>query len=559
MASIDTNAQLLRQALLRAFFMNMERGRTGKLDPSTGAPYPNPAVDLPANKIWVRVGATTRTDAGRELRVVKNLNAVTTLSTDKPVLIWRNFDGEWEVFGLDPTYADRELGGAIAAAQGDGPPVEVNKTLISRRNIIDFRPRLGDSGGLQMYVAPGRYRGKAWDGGNINLAPYVTATAGKQAVVVVGFDEDTGALVAATGNDIDASDDTHPDSEITDVLATSTFDNARPIAAVWLDNGATAFTNSEIIDLRDLTAVGEAGSGTGTDSTAIHDNVAGEINALTEKADPHDDDELLIEDSEDSYNKKKIKISRLAVSTSIEEIGGVEIIGTPEHGDVLVYESPEGYNYSGSAITEGNSGNFRSSISYNDRGCSITCNIGPIQPQSVIINARHAGTYRCNVYDSSGTVLLYTSDDVVTDSENENLEIPFSTKFEHAQGVTYRYRIQRLEGSLNVYTYPSASYSTTHLTFIDSDRSDHILFAIRLKFIVAVSDAAIVWRPRATVSTAAVSSPPTDAELDAEFGEPADVGPGFTAIVDDGGAGSTFYLVTTDGTNWLYTSLTKAT
>lgn len=254
MASIDANAKLLRQALMRAFFMNMERGRTGKLDPSTGAPYPNPAVDLPANKIWVRVGATTRTDAGRELRVVKNLNAVTTLSTDKPVLIWRNFDGEWEVFGLDPTYADRELGGAIAAAQGDGPPVEVNKTLISRRNIIDFRPRLGDSGGLQMYVAPGRYRGKAWDGGNIDLAPYVTATAGKQAVVVVGFDEDTGALVAATGNDIDASDDTHPDSEITDVLATSTFNNARPIAAVWLDNGATAFTNSEIIDLRDLTS-----------------------------------------------------------------------------------------------------------------------------------------------------------------------------------------------------------------------------------------------------------------------------------------------------------------
>src|SRR5690606_20110876 len=241
------------------------------------------------------------------------------------VLIWRNICGEGVVLGRTPTYADRELGGAIAAAQGDGPPVEVNKTLISRRNIIDFRPRLGDSGGLQMYVAPGRYRGKAWGGGNINLAPEVTATVGEQAVVVVGLHQHTGALVAATGNDIDASDATHPDSEITDVLATSTFDNARPIAAVWLDNGATTFTNSEIIDLRDLTAVGGAGSGTGTDNDAIHDNVAGEINALTEKADPHDDDELLIEDSEDSYNKKKIKISNLAASISIDEIDGVEI------------------------------------------------------------------------------------------------------------------------------------------------------------------------------------------------------------------------------------------
>src|SRR5690606_19917490 len=151
--------------------------------------------------------------------------------------------------------------------------------------------------------------------------------------------------------------------------------------------------------------------------------------------------------------KKKIKIGNLAVSTSTEEIDGVEIIGTPEHGDVLVYESPEGYNYGGSAITEGNLGTNASANSYNNLGCSITCNIGPIQPQSVIINARHAGTYRCNVYDSGGTVLLYTSDDVVTGSANQNLEIPFSAKFEHAQGVTYRYRIERLEGALNVYTY----------------------------------------------------------------------------------------------------------
>jgi hypothetical protein len=45
------------------------------------------------------------------------------------------------------------------------------------------------------------------------------------------------------------------------------------------------------------------------DADAIHDNVAGEINAITEKTTLHDDDLFLIEDSEDSYAKKYVKFS----------------------------------------------------------------------------------------------------------------------------------------------------------------------------------------------------------------------------------------------------------
>lgn len=48
-----------------------------------------------------------------------------------------------------------------------------------------------------------------------------------------------------------------------------------------------------------------------TDDYAIHDNVSGEISAITEKTTPVDDDILLIEDSEDSYAKKKVKFSNL--------------------------------------------------------------------------------------------------------------------------------------------------------------------------------------------------------------------------------------------------------
>ena len=60
------------------------------------------------------------------------------------------------------------------------------------------------------------------------------------------------------------------------------------------------------------------------------------------------------------------------------------------------------------------------------------------------------------------------------------------------------------------------------------------------------------------VSTANVSNPPTDAELDSEFGTPATVSAGYLALLDDNGGGANVYLVISDGTNWWYATLTKA-
>ncbi len=48
-----------------------------------------------------------------------------------------------------------------------------------------------------------------------------------------------------------------------------------------------------------------------TDGSAIHDNEANEISAITEKTTPADNDLLIIEDSEASYVKKSLKISNL--------------------------------------------------------------------------------------------------------------------------------------------------------------------------------------------------------------------------------------------------------
>ena len=52
---------------------------------------------------------------------------------------------------------------------------------------------------------------------------------------------------------------------------------------------------------------------------SIHDNEAGEINAIDGKADPHNDDIFIIEDSEDSWNKKKLTKGNLQSDLSITE------------------------------------------------------------------------------------------------------------------------------------------------------------------------------------------------------------------------------------------------
>jgi hypothetical protein len=63
----------------------------------------------------------------------------------------------------------------------------------------------------------------------------------------------------------------------------------------------------------------------------------------------------------------------------------------------------------------------------------------------------------------------------------------------------------------------------------------------------------------ATLSSADVTNPPTDAELDSAFGTPAAVGGNFVGILDDNGADTNVYFVFSNGTSWWYIAGTKAT
>ncbi len=64
---------------------------------------------------------------------------------------------------------------------------------------------------------------------------------------------------------------------------------------------------------------------------------------------------------------------------------------------------------------------------------------------------------------------------------------------------------------------------------------------------------------RAPTSTDNVASPPTDAELDTAFGQPAVLGDGFFGLLDDNDAGTTVWLCYVINLAWWYEQLTKAT
>lgn len=84
----------------------------------------------------------------------------------------------------------------------------------------------------------------------------------------------------------------------------------------------------------------------GTDADAIHDNVAAEINAIGDKASPVGADVIVIEDSADSWNKKKVSITNLpggadadAIHDNVSnEIQVITAKASPVGADVIIIE-----------------------------------------------------------------------------------------------------------------------------------------------------------------------------------------------------------------------------
>ncbi|MFB3105558.1 MAG: hypothetical protein ACE1ZA_11650 [Pseudomonadales bacterium] len=91
----------------------------------------------------------------------------------------------------------------------------------------------------------------------------------------------------------------------------------------------------------------------GADSDAIHDNVSAEISAITEKVTPVSADLLVIEDSADSNNKKRVQVGNLpgggadadAIHDNVAaEISAIAEKTTPVSADLIIIEDSAASN-----------------------------------------------------------------------------------------------------------------------------------------------------------------------------------------------------------------------
>ncbi len=133
-------------------------------------------------------------------------------------------------------------------------------------------------------------------------------------------------------------------------------------------------------------ALTEIATGAGTDSTAIHDNVSGEIAAVLLKGTPVSADLLLIEDSEATNAKKRV------TAQSIADLGGAFAVG-----DFVYVRQEEAAGVDGGTFT---SGAFRTrvlnTLVINDIGAGVSLAANEL--------TLPAGTWRCWVSMPSFTV-----------------------------------------------------------------------------------------------------------------------------------------------------------
>ena len=116
----------------------------------------------------------------------------------------------------------------------------------------------------------------------------------------------------------------------------------------------------------DLALFSDIGGGGGSDTDAIHDNIANEITAITAKTSPVDADEIIIEDSAASFVKKSVTLANL--SGYIEsDLGGPFLplsagVGEPLTGDLHLNE--ELYFEYGKAVHMKDSGGIHRDVLY---------------------------------------------------------------------------------------------------------------------------------------------------------------------------------------------------
>ncbi len=150
------------------------------------------------------------------------------------------------------------------------------------------------------------------------------------------------ALNTETSGEVERGSDIHSDTpgELEAITEKGT-----PVAddIILIEDSADDDSKKKIL-------IGSLPASAGSDSSAIHDNVSAEIDAITEKVTPVNADLIVIEDSAAANVKKKAQIGNIpGISNAIHdnvaaEIDSIAEKGTPVSGDLIIIEDSAAAN-----------------------------------------------------------------------------------------------------------------------------------------------------------------------------------------------------------------------
>lgn len=532
----------------------------------------------PAGKTWVRAH-----DASREQTAVWGFVGIPNVT----VYVAPGVDGDNRIMAIDYAESVQSHGSKVVLAQQ--PPLDgnLNTVIVAGRNILPGRVRpYADSGSMLVYVEPFAHHEGYYAGGTLDLTGDIPATAGTCAWVAVALDPATGTLYSYAGTD---SYDAPANLDEADAHAISIPDGYIPLAAAVLEEGMTEVTAAtRIVDLRphfymrgglirdldDLANVDTTGKADGdtlvwdagaSEWVAAAGGGGGSIDVTDGTTTVSPATELLLDGAkfavtDNGGGQAEVTLLSGAVAasgsktritaTKVYDSGALGSAATLSTGTVSLTD----YDYVRVFIQ-----NARAVVAAANGAILLALNGDTTSTNYLTVNHTGGQAHATTVTNNTRTAGV-----IPAGSATANYIGDF--EFRINQPAASRYKVLAASPNTDFNTTTNSYIRTYSVLWRNTAAITSIAFTIdnaTNTFAAGTRLLVVGYKEEAIggldVSTADVSNPPTDAELDSALGTPAAVGAGYQCLLDDGGADTNVYLVVSNGTSWWYTALTKAT
>lgn len=516
-------------ASARPVFVDHKDGITGRFETDTDA-----SENLPAPYSWVRL------NDGRGAVPVINIKTARNATGVGVYTAIRLATREREVIDVKAKDLYDQYGESAANTALKAAPVDVESW-----RLLPGRVEPADGGGLTVYIRALSHSEGEWQGGTQSLSTEVGAlTSSKAAMLIVGIDKATNLPDITVGTEQSLAYDWSR-SDVETVKATVSA-GVIPLWALVIKDGQTTITDcwtspSRQFDARPIVDIGSA-IGDFTDLADVPASYSGQAGKfVTVKG-----DESGLEFVTAAASEVGAKLRRVGTVIYENTLGSAGLFDT---GTL-----PTGYDAYEVRLR------LRTSVSSTNDTAYLRYN-----SDTTTTNYRNAISGSSSGSASNGVV------------NTPRIAIPPAANSPSGSFGVTTVRIPEPEGSKlkTAYAEDAAQLDSTTTEVVYS----HMHFwnnTAAITSIQVVPDGAptdtfdtgssiqvIGWREEPIggldTSSANVSNPPTDAELDSAFGTPAAVGDGFAATINDNGADTAQWLVISNGTSWWYASMTKAT